>query len=340
MITIDGSQGEGGGQILRTALSLSLLTKTPFTIDNIRKGRGRPGLLRQHLACVDAAIAVSKSGAVGNTLSSTRLEFYPGPVAGGEHRFAIGSAGSTTLVLQTILLPLMLKGTKPSQIHISGGTHNPKAPPFEFLNGAFLSVISQMGGVAEAKLIRPGFFPAGGGEIACHVDLVDRLRPVTLSGPTDSRRPSATKWFALVSDLPCAIGERELAAAGSKAKEGSIIEYKGLGPANLCWCEVKLPTHTDSIGVFGERGVPAEQVGQTLGKQVDQFLDSGAACSEYLADQVLLPMALAGGGEFSADVWSSHAETQRQTIGLFMPDVVIDVVREQTRFAVKVGVKS
>ncbi len=142
LIRIDGSFGEGGGQILRTALSLSLVTGRPIQIDNIRAGRERPGLLRQHLTAVLAAAEIGQAQVEGAVLGSTSIGFVPGPVKAGEYRFAVGSAGSGTLVFQTVLPALML-ATGPSRLVIEGGTHNDAAPPFPFLERAFLPLVVQ-----------------------------------------------------------------------------------------------------------------------------------------------------------------------------------------------------
>src|SRR5262245_2007058 len=160
-ITIDGSAGEGGGQILRTALALSLVTARPFRIERIRAGRPKPGLLRQHLTAVQAAAKVGAARISGAEVGSLELTFEPTGLRGGAYDFAVGTAGSATLVLQT-LLPALLRAREPSQLTIEGGTHNPYAPPFDFLARTFLPVLRRMGAAIEARLEAPGFYPAGG----------------------------------------------------------------------------------------------------------------------------------------------------------------------------------
>src|ERR1700722_15265155 len=161
MIEIDGSFGEGGGQVLRTALSLSLVTGQPFRIDNIRAGREKPGLLRQHLTAVLAAAEIGGATVEGATLGSTALTFSPGKVKPGEYRFAVGTAGSGTLVFQTILPALML-ASAPSRITIEGGTHNHAAPPFDFLARTFVPLVERMGPKIRLQFERYGFYTAGG----------------------------------------------------------------------------------------------------------------------------------------------------------------------------------
>ena len=162
MIRIDGSFGEGGGQILRTSLSLSLATGKAFRIEKVRAGRERPGLLRQHLTAVLAAAEVGGAEVQGATLGSTELTFSPGAIRAGEYRFSVGTAGSGTLVFQTILPALML-AAKPSRIVIEGGTHNIAAPPFDFLARTFVPLLERMGPKVQLQFERYGFYPAGGG---------------------------------------------------------------------------------------------------------------------------------------------------------------------------------
>src|SRR6185503_15943515 len=174
MITIDGSQGEGGGQILRTSLTLSLVTGQPFRLENIRAGRQKPGLLRQHLTAVEAARTVGTAEVNGATPGSRTLEFRPGTVTPGNYRFAVGTAGSATLVLQTILPPL-LTASGVSTLTLEGGTHNPYAPPFDFLARCFVPLIQRMGPRIDLEMGRPGFYPAGGGKFQARIEPVKRL---------------------------------------------------------------------------------------------------------------------------------------------------------------------
>src|SRR5262245_11938020 len=169
MLTIDGSVGEGGGQILRSALSLSLVTGTPFRIDNIRGNRRKPGLLRQHLTAVEAAAAVGGAEVQGAVIGGGTLVFRPGHVRPGRYAFSVGTAGSATLVLQTIL-PALVTARSPSEVRIEGGTHNPLAPPFDFLAEVFLPLLERSGVRARATLERHGFHPAGGGSLSVTIE--------------------------------------------------------------------------------------------------------------------------------------------------------------------------
>src|SRR5690242_7527890 len=174
MIIIDGSFGEGGGQILRTSLTLSLVTGKPLRIERIRAGRKSPGLLRQHLAAVNAAARVGYAEVEGASLGARELTFRPQTVAAGHYQFAVGTAGSATLVLQTVL-PALLTADAPSTLVLEGGTHNPYAPPFDFLEKTFLPLLNRMGPRVEARLERHGFYPAGGGRFIVEITPAQQL---------------------------------------------------------------------------------------------------------------------------------------------------------------------
>ena len=167
-VTIDGAQGEGGGQILRSSLALSIITQTPLELVQIRAKRKQPGLRPQHLMAVQAAAQISGAEVEGAKVGARRLRFVPGPVRPGSYRFSIGTAGSGTMVFQTVLPPLML-AEAPSTVVIEGGTHNAKAPPFEFIERAFLPVLAKIGPQVTATLNRPGFYPKGGGQMTFHI---------------------------------------------------------------------------------------------------------------------------------------------------------------------------
>ena len=212
MTIIDGSSGEGGGQILRTSLALSLVTGQPFRIARIRAGRKSPGLLRQHLTAVNAAAEIADAEVSGATMGSRELTFSPGPIRAGHYKFEIGTAGSATLVLQTILPALVVAGAS-SELMLGGGTHNPFAPPFDFLARAFLPLLGRMGARVEARLERPGFYPAGGGKFRVQIQPAARLEPLNLLSRGEVRARRAT---AMVANLPHRIAERELSLIGNK----------------------------------------------------------------------------------------------------------------------------
>jgi RNA 3'-terminal phosphate cyclase (ATP) len=319
MLTIDGSQGEGGGQILRSALALSLVTATPFRIENIRAGRKKPGLMRQHLTSVQAAAAVGDAQVAGASLGSTQITFEPGTVRGGEYLFQVGTAGSTTLVLQTILPPLLTAG-EPSRILIEGGTHNPHAPPFEFLSKTFLPLLARMGPSVQARLERAGFFPAGGGRIAVDIEPATNLSPLDLNERGKLRRIRATAMVAL---LPRHIAERELNVIrerlGLHKRDLHIEEIRdSAGPGNAVTIEVESEHITEVFTGFGQRGVRAEMVAKNVARQAQEYLETDAPVGEHLADQLLLPLALAGGGSFRTHRVSRHCETNIDVIQRFL----------------------
>lgn len=323
MLILDGSQGEGGGQILRTALSLSAITARPISIHSIRAGRAKPGLQRQHLACVEAAAEITDAHVTGASLGSLALEFNPRELRGGEYRFAIGSAGSTMLVLQTVL-PILLRAESPSAVTIEGGTHNPMAPPFEFLERAFLPLLRRMGASVDLTLQRHGFYPVGGGSIHARF-APSTLQPLHL--PKDGERRIA-RASAFVANLPLSISERELAIVKQKfAIDPKACRVEATraapSPGNALSIEVDATSHVEVFTALGERGKSAERVALDLVEDVRRYLESGASVGEYLTDQLLLPLALAGGGSFYTGEPSQHATTNAAVIQQFLP-VVID----------------
>lgn len=319
MLQIDGAQGEGGGQVLRTALALSLVTGRDFEITRIRAGRRRPGLMRQHLTAARAAAAVGAARAEGLAIGSGRLTFMPGPVTPGDYRFAVGTAGSATLVLQTVLPALLLAGG-PSTVVLEGGTHNPFAPPFDFLQKAFLPLVDRMGPQVSVALQRAGFFPAGGGCFTAHILPVARLLPLDLP----ERGPLlGVRGTVILANLPGHIAEREAAtlAAGLPLarEEVAICEIRdGGGPGNAVMVEVQSAHVTEVFTAFGARGRRAESVAQAAAAEARGYLAADVPVGRHLADQLLLPLALARGGGFHTLPPSRHTHTNMAVIRQFL----------------------
>lgn len=318
-IRIDGARGEGGGQILRTSLSLSLVTGKPFRIDNIRAGRERPGLLRQHLTAVLAAAEVGGAKVEGATLGSTALSFTPGDVKPGDYRFAVGTAGSGTLVFQTIL-PALVLASAPSKVTIEGGTHNHAAPPYDFLARAFLPLLGRMGPKLQMQFDRYGFYPAGGGRFSAEIQPVLRLQPIEIGarGEISSRRV-----VAIAANLPRHIANREAATAAGLLNwtpDTHVVEVtrESAGPGNVVMVEIGSPEVTEIFTAFGRIGVSAENVAQSAAREAREYLASRAAAGEHLTDQLLLPMALSGGGSFTAVKLNLHARTNMDVIAKFL----------------------
>jgi RNA 3'-terminal phosphate cyclase (ATP) len=318
MITIDGSSGEGGGQVLRTSLAMSLVTGKPFQITKIRAARDKPGLRRQHLTAVLAAAKIGRAECRGAALESRELDFSPGEVRHGEYRFDVGTAGSTTLVLQTILPPLMCAGG-PSRLILEGGTHNIYAPPVDFLQHAFLPIVERMGPKITTRLERPGFYPAGGGRLAVDVEPAASLARVDLleRGPVERRLV-----LGVVSRLPLHIAEREVDTVrrrlGWPKDTVAVREVDSAGPGNVVTIEIHSRQVTEVFTGFGRRGVPAEKVAAGAARQARRYLDAGVPVGEHLADQLLVPMAIAGAGSFRTLPLSAHATTNIETIGRFL----------------------
>ena len=320
MITIDGSQGEGGGQILRTSLALSLVTGQPFRMERIRAKRQKPGLLKQHLTAVEAAKTVGCAEVEGASLSSQTLEFRPGPVTPGNYRFAVGTAGSATLVLQTVL-PALLTASGHSTLTLEGGTHNPMAPPFDFLAKCFMRLIHRMGPSVELELRRHGFFPAGGGRFHARIEPAKKLSRLDLleRGSVRSRQARI-----LVSNLPEHVAERQLTVVRDELKwredECTIeaVQYP-VGPGNAVVLAIETEHVTGVFTGFGERGRPAEEVATSAVQAAKTWLEAGVPVDEHLADQLLIPLVLAGAGSLRTTKPSLHTTTNAEVIQRFLP---------------------
>lgn len=326
MITIDGSMGEGGGQVLRTALGLSLVTGRAFQMTRIRAGRKKPGILRQHLAAVRAAARIGAAEVHGDELGSTTLDFRPSGVHPGTYELSIGSAGSACLVLQTVL-PALLSASAPTTLVIEGGTHNPLAPTFPFLRDAFAPLLARMGVGLALSLPRHGFAPAGGG----------RLEAVVTPGPLrrlellDRGAHVRHEARALVAGLAPSIGRREVDVLakrlGLSPRETHVDPVEASGHGNVAFFTTEHEHVTEVFAGFGQAGVRAEQVASAIADEAQAYLATDAPVGEYLADQLLLPMALGGGGAFRTLPLSLHARTQLEVIPMFL-DVGLRVTEE------------
>lgn len=319
MITIDGSIGEGGGQVLRSALALSVCTQQAFRIDRIRAGRPKPGLMRQHLTAVNAAAAICGGRVQGAAVGSQSLTFEPGTIIPGEYTFSIGSAGSATLVLQTVLPPLLCAASR-SSITLEGGTHNPFAPPFDFLEHAFLPLINRMGPNVHSTMERAGFYPAGGGRFVVTIDPAPSLRPLHLRERGEHRQRLAC---ASVAGLPGEIAKRELAviekSLGWTGQQLQIRQWPSAwGPGNILTLHIASEHVTEVITGFGIKGVLAESLASETAGQARKYLAEVAPVGQYLADQLMLPIALAAEGSFVTCELSRHASTNADIIAKFL----------------------
>ncbi|MBI1851160.1 MAG: RNA 3'-terminal phosphate cyclase [Planctomycetes bacterium] len=340
MIELDGSVGEGGGQILRTALGLSLVTGSPFRIANVRAGRERPGLMRQHLTAVEAATKVGDARVTGAGIGSMELTFEPKAVRPGRYSFAVGTAGSTTLVLQTVL-PALLTASGSSTLELSGGTHNPFAPPFDFIDRVFLPIVRRMGPQVRAHLERPGFYPAGGGRFTVEVEPVRTLSPIEILERGDIVERRAT---AIVAGVPESVAERELRVVERKLGWDPSCLVKtvlppAFGPGNVLMLEVHSSVVGELCTGFGERDVRAEGVAHHAIDEMRHYLGSQVPVGVHLADQLLIPVAMAGAGAFRTMPLSRHARTNVDVVNRFL-QVDVAVSEEPNRSCVvKFGVE-
>ena len=342
MIEIDGSFGEGGGQIVRSSLALSAVTGHAFTIKNIRAGRKKSGLKRQHVVGVKAAAQICNAKVTGDELESSQITFDPGPIQGGDYRFQINSAGSTTLVAQTVLPALMLAG-QPSTVSISGGTHNPGAPPFDFLDRVYLPQLNKFGAMVTANLQSHGFYPAGGGEIQLTIEPASQLRAIDLLERGSKPTPAVTSF---VSSLPRHIAERECDVIRGKSNWKSscfeIVEVeKPVGPGNVVLIELASKNVAAMFTGIGKQGVTAERVARSVYRDAAKYLETDVPVGEFLADQLLLPMGLAASqgreSSFRTAVLSSHSETHIEILKRFLDIEITTEALPDNSVIVRVG---
>lgn len=338
MITIDGAYGEGGGQVLRSSLTLSMLTGQPFTISKIRANRRKPGLMRQHMTAVEAAATICQAAVDGLHAGSQDLTFRPGSVQGGDYQFSVGTAGSANLVLQTVLLPLMW-ADRPSTVQVEGGTHNSMAPPADFLIESFVPVLNRLGADLSVSLNRHGFYPAGGGLIGASVSPGGLTEPLAIE--TSGLPPEHCELHGLIAHLPFDILKRE--------QQSFERDWKGfthtfwydafygqdhppsepelawrprqckdsIGPGNVLMLKLRWPHRTSVLSAFGASQTSAEEVSEQLWKHTLELARHGFQVDPYLTDQLLLPMTLAG-GEFDTTRITEHAATNRKVIEAFL----------------------
>jgi RNA 3'-terminal phosphate cyclase (ATP) len=319
MITIDGSFGEGGGQIIRSSCALSLITGKAFRIYNVRARRDKPGLQRQHLTAVNAAAEIGRAKVDGAAVGSSEFTFVPGAISPGEYIFSIGTAGSATLVLQTLLPPL-LTASEPSRLTLEGGTHNVHAPPFEFVQKTFVPLINRMGALVSVELERYGFYPPGGGKLQVSIEPGAQWRRLDLP---ERKSLLGERARALVVNLPQSIAERELGVIREKlgwSDEQLRIETStnAYSPGNVVTIEIESEQVTEVFTGIGERGVRAEVVAQRAIDEARQYLADGAPVGEHLADQLLIPLALAGEGSYLTGQPSLHTTTNIEVIRKFL----------------------
>jgi RNA 3'-terminal phosphate cyclase (ATP) len=351
-VLVDGSFGEGGGQILRTSLALACVTGKSLHMENIRANRRNPGLAKQHISCVYAARDITNGKCSGVELGSQVLDFQPGKTTGGNFSFDIGSAGSASLVIQTIMPPLFL-AEKPSTVTVSGGTHNPMSPPYDFFERTFLPAIATGGFNAKCELLKHGFFPAGGGKIKIDVQPLDKesSSAIDFCQPAEKFEISAIIYTAR---LPSHIADRQrgllLKSAFAftdavKMRLAQPLKFENIelidvtdsdGPGNCIMILLSGQNRKIIFSAFGEKGKPSEKVIREVVNLAIEFLKSGAAIDHFLADQLLIYMAMTGAGSFTTDKFSSHLQTNIGVIKKFLP---VDFPTEQQKSSYRICCK-
>lgn len=334
LLVIDGSQGEGGGQMLRSALALSLLTGRPFRLIHIRARRPKPGLAAQHLASLRAAALVGQAQVHGGTLGSREVTFVPGPVRGGAWDVDIGTAGAIALVIHTVYLPLLLRGDRGSRLRLTGGTHVKAAPCFEYLAWTWAKYLERLGGQIDLRLERRGFFPAGGGRVAVQIDPGQTLTGLVLAEEPTSTTivPGEIRGVSFAAGGPPATrSPADIAAEQAQAFSDTLAAH-GL----RCAVEVQfergarvgtyvgglLPTSPVPTFHFalGERGLRASQVGVAAARHLlEHWQTAPSAVDAHAADQLLLPLVFASGpSRFPVVTVTQHLLTNADVIGHFL----------------------
>lgn len=326
MIEIDGSFGEGGGQILRTALSLSCLFNKPFRIINIRKGRKNPGLMPQHLTSVNALQLLSDAVVSGDYKGSTELTFSPQAIKGGDFSFDIGTAGSTLLVLQTVI-PALIRAGRRSSLVLRGGTHVPFSPSFHYVSEVFAPIIARTGVNVTVSIESYGFYPRGGGRIRAEISPANKLRPLRLP---ERGRILKLQGYSCAINLPLSIAERQKSAALKKISsqlpgiscpvdiEAAASNTSGTG--TFIFIKAESEHSITGFTSIGERGKKAEAVGEDAAKQFIDYYRSNEALDSYLPDQIVLYLSLCGEeSTFTTCSITDHLMTNLQVIGLFHP---------------------
>ena len=331
VVEIDGSVGEGGGQVLRTALSLAAITGREVVFSKIRAKRDKPGLKRQHLTCVNAVAEISGAKVSGDEVGSMDLEFAPKGIKGGDYRFDVGTAGSITLVAQTVI-PVLLKAEKPSSVTITGGTHVPFAPIWEFFSLAYLPELRRMGARVEAEIECCGFYPAAGGVIKLRIWPFDESKKPERYELNGLGAYKGGKVVGVVSAIPKAIAEAEVGIVSNQFREldltPEVRAIESFGPGNYAYAQLDYERASVVFSGVGTYNKSRKAVAHEIVQQVREFLKSGKACEKHLADQLLLPAALLLGerryyydGEMFDD-W--HVEVQRETSHFLTNQNIID----------------
>jgi len=329
ILRIDGSVGEGGGQVLRAALALSAITGKAFRMENIRAGRPKPGLAAQHLACVHGVARISDAKVSGDRAGSCEVSFAPKKVRPGKYSFRIRTAGSAALLAQTAALPLALAGGE-SRLKLGGGTHVPWSPAAGYLDGVWAPALDALGLRFSAELRRAGFYPKGGGELELTVHPARRpLMPLDAEARGSLHGLEARVTIArLPEDVARRCRERTDALLGANGlfAEWELLRLPAASPGVCLELIASFGLLSAGFSSLGERGKPAEKLaGEAVGALV-AFLASGAAVDAHLADQLVVPLALTPGeSRFSTNRVTPHLLTVAEVARIFLPGIDLRV---------------
>lgn len=337
MIEIDGSYGEGGGQILRTSLTLAALTGQAVRLRNIRANRRKPGLMRQHLACAKAVAEITGGTPAGAELNSQELTFTPGRIRAGAYRFVVGSAGSAILIAQTVL-PCLLCADGGSRVVIEGGTHASNAPVFDFFSRVYFPCLRRMGAELTASLDRAGFYPAGGGRITLEIQPVQNWNYLEIM---ESGTLRSARLTVLQSGIAPQIAEDEIrfcrnALESAEKFRTEIREVPSPGSGNVMFAELEFEQITELFSVCGEIGVSRREVAERVAKLVNHYRAAQVPVGSFLADQLLVPMAIGAGGKFLTLPPSRHTQTNIHVIKHFLPVQILAENKQNGQFTIEV----
>ncbi len=338
ILKIDGSHGEGGGQILRTTLALAAILRRPVEIHSIRAGRKKPGLRPQHLMAVKAMTSITAGKVNGAELGSMQLSFEPRQLAPGSYSLDIGTAGSTSLVLQT-MLPALLFAEGASQVVITGGTHVPWSPCFHYLQEVFVPALQKMGVALQLEIARWGWYPKGGGKVTASISAVPELSGVDFTWRGGLQN---TYLLSAVSNLPMNIAERQRDQVlkrfrdhGDEVPRIELSKGPSPGTGTVVFVRAKFENGVAGFTSLGKKGKPAEKVADDACSDFFRSMSSGAVVDDHLADQLVLYMALAKGrSSLITDRITKHLAANMWVIEQFLP-VRFQVEKEASKISIE-----
>ncbi|MEO0086705.1 MAG: RNA 3'-terminal phosphate cyclase [candidate division WOR-3 bacterium] len=326
MIIIDGSYGEGGGQILRTSLSLSACLKKPFLINNIRKGRSKPGILAQHLTGINAAAKITNAIVEGNQLFSLNLKFVPQTIIGGEYYFNVAekkkSAGSVTLVVQAIL-PILFFASQPSKVILEGGTHVPFSPPYDYLENVLIPTIKEFSLFCKVKIKKYGFYPVGGGRIILEVEPFKKTDKKSVEF-LERGKLVKMKIISKVGKLDKSIAQRQVDRAYHYLKDFNpeivVEEVESISPGTYTFILAQFEKIAAGFSSLGELGKPAEKVAEEAVNQFFEYYHHNGVIDYHLADQLPVFIVLTNiSCRYKTNKITNHLKTNLWVIKNFLP---------------------